>query len=69
MVGVRKLDSGTIWCLGGKPGSKGSGVPGPRLGYMPQEISLVQEFTVLNALYYFGRINGVNEDMIGKQIF
>ncbi|XP_043476598.1 ABC transporter G family member 23 isoform X2 [Leptopilina heterotoma] len=67
VVGVRRLDSGTIWCLGGKPGSKGSGVPGPRLGYMPQEISLVQEFTVLNALYYFGRINGVNEDMIEKR--
>ncbi|XP_051164491.1 ABC transporter G family member 23 isoform X2 [Leptopilina boulardi] len=67
VVGVRKLDSGTIWCLGGKPGSKGSGVPGPRLGYMPQEISLVQEFTLLNALYYFGRINGVNEDMIEKR--
>lgn len=24
--------------LGGKPGSAGSGVPGPRIGYMPQVI-------------------------------
>jgi len=35
-VGRRKLNSGDIWVLGGKPGSKGSGVPGPRIGYMPQ---------------------------------
>lgn len=30
------MNSGEIWVLGGKPGSKGSGVPGPRIGYMPQ---------------------------------
>jgi ABC-type transport system involved in cytochrome bd biosynthesis fused ATPase/permease subunit len=36
IVGRRKLNSGDIWVLGGKPGSKGSGVPGPRIGYMPQ---------------------------------
>lgn len=36
IVGRRRLNSGEIWVLGGKPGSKGSGVPGPRVGYMPQ---------------------------------
>ena len=66
VVGVKKLDSGTIWVLGGKPGTEGSGVPGPRVGYMPQEISLVQEFTVIGALYYFGRINGLKDNEIGK---
>ncbi|KAG7190251.1 hypothetical protein KM043_006370 [Ampulex compressa] len=64
VVGVRKLDSGNIWVLGGHPGTKGSGIPGPRVGYMPQEISLVEEFTVLGALYYFGRINGLDDWLI-----
>lgn len=36
IVGRKKLDSGDIWVLGGRPGEKGSGVPGPRVGYMPQ---------------------------------
>lgn len=66
VVGVRKLDSGEIWVLGGKPGTKGSGVPGPRVGYMPQEISLVEEFSVIGALYFFGRINGLENEMIGR---
>ncbi|KAL4702180.1 hypothetical protein ACJJTC_002777 [Scirpophaga incertulas] len=36
IVGRRRLNSGEIWVLGGRPGSPGSGVPGPRIGYMPQ---------------------------------
>jgi len=38
IVGRRRLNAGEIWVLGGKPGSAGSGVPGPRIGYMPQVI-------------------------------
>lgn len=36
IVGRRRLNSGEIWVLGGHPGSRGSGVPGSRIGYMPQ---------------------------------
>lgn len=36
IVGRRRLNAGEIWVLGGRPGSRGSGVPGPRIGYMPQ---------------------------------
>ncbi|XP_018355820.1 PREDICTED: ABC transporter G family member 20-like [Trachymyrmex septentrionalis] len=64
IVGIRYLDSGEVWVLGGNPGSKGSGIPGPQVGYMPQEISLVGEFTISGALYYFGRINGLNDEEI-----
>ncbi|XP_029173372.1 ABC transporter G family member 23-like isoform X2 [Nylanderia fulva] len=64
IVGVKNIDSGDIWVLGGKPGRPGSGIPGPRVGYMPQEISLVGEFTVTGALYYFGRINGLEDEEI-----
>ncbi|KAL6262617.1 hypothetical protein P5V15_005410 [Pogonomyrmex californicus] len=64
IVGVRYLNSGEIWVLGGTPGNKDSGIPGPRVGYMPQDISLVGEFTVNSALYYFGRINGLSDEEI-----
>jgi len=67
IVGVRNLSNGQIWVLGGNPGNKDSGIPGPRVGYMPQEISLIGEFTVTNALYYFGTINGLQNDEIGKR--
>ncbi|XP_058807804.1 ABC transporter G family member 20-like isoform X2 [Phymastichus coffea] len=67
VVGVRKLDQGEIWVLGGKPGQKDSGIPGPRVGYMPQEISLVREFSVIGALYYFGRINGLEDRDIDER--
>ncbi|XP_011170078.1 ABC transporter G family member 20 isoform X1 [Solenopsis invicta] len=64
IVGVRYFDTGELWVLGGTPGSKGSGIPGPRVGYMPQDISLVGEFTVRDAFYYFGRINGLDDEEI-----
>ncbi|XP_066602988.1 ABC transporter G family member 20-like [Prorops nasuta] len=67
VVGIRRLDTGELRVLGGKPGTKGSGIPGARVGYMPQEISLVGEFTVLGALYYFGRINGLEDDEIEER--
>ncbi|XP_047525989.1 ABC transporter G family member 20-like [Pieris napi] len=67
IVGRRHLDSGNIWVLGGKPGEKGSGVPGPRVGYMPQDIALVAEFTIRDALYYFGRIYGMSNKLLAER--
>ncbi|XP_050449828.1 ABC transporter G family member 23-like isoform X2 [Cataglyphis hispanica] len=64
VVGVKHIDTGEIWVLGGKPGQQGSGIPGPRVGYMPQEIGLVGEFSMSGALYYFGRINGLEDEEI-----
>ncbi|XP_022128875.2 ABC transporter G family member 20 [Pieris rapae] len=67
IVGRRHLDSGNIWVLGGKPGEKGSGFPGPRVGYMPQDIALVAEFTIRDALYYFGRIYGMSNSLLAER--
>ncbi|PNF21464.1 ABC transporter G family member 23 [Cryptotermes secundus] len=68
IVGRRKLNSGDIWVLGGKPGSKGSGVPGPRIGYMPQELSLYVEFTIRETFLYFGWVNGMTTEEIDEKI-
>ncbi|KAI5693785.1 hypothetical protein M8J75_005740 [Diaphorina citri] len=68
IVGRRRLNSGEIWVLGGKPGSKGSGVPGPRIGYMPQEIALYGEFTIRETMVYFGWINGLTTKQVNEKV-
>jgi ABC-type multidrug transport system ATPase subunit len=37
----------------------GSGVPGKRVGYMPQEIALYGEFSIRETMMYFGWIFGM----------
>nr|CAD7197218.1 unnamed protein product [Timema douglasi] len=54
IVGRRHLNTGEVLVLGGTPGTKGSGVPGRRVGYMPQETALYGEFTIQETMMYFG---------------
>lgn len=67
-MGRRRLDAGSVWVLGGRPGEPGSGVPGPRIGYMPQDVALVGELTVRETLLYFGWLFGMTDDAIGERI-
>ncbi|XP_017796299.1 PREDICTED: ABC transporter G family member 23 [Habropoda laboriosa] len=68
IVGRRRLNSGEIWVLGGRPGSKGSGVPGPRVGYMPQEIALYGEFSIRETFIYFGWCAGLTTEQVNEKI-
>ncbi|KAJ8686911.1 hypothetical protein QAD02_022705 [Eretmocerus hayati] len=68
IVGRRRLNSGEIWVLGGRPGSKGSGVPGPRIGYMPQEIALYGEFSIRETLIFFGWVAGMSTDQVDDKL-
>ncbi|XP_054005275.1 ABC transporter G family member 23-like [Hylaeus anthracinus] len=68
IVGRRRLNSGEIWVLGGRPGSKGSGVPGPRVGYMPQEIALYNEFSIRETFIYFGWNAGMTTEQIDNKL-
>lgn len=68
IVGRRRLNSGEIWVLGGKPGSKGSGVPGPRVGYMPQEIALYGEFSIRETFIYFGWCAGMTTQQADEKL-
>ncbi|KAL4148776.1 hypothetical protein QTP88_002935 [Uroleucon formosanum] len=68
IVGRRRLNAGEIWVLGGKPGSAGSGVPGPRIGYMPQEIALYGEFTIRETMQFFGMVNGMTSKQVDDKI-
>lgn len=67
-MGRRRLNSGEIWVLGGKPGTKGSGVPGNRVGYMPQEIALYGEFSIKETMMYFGWIFGMQTTEINERL-
>ncbi|XP_073823396.1 ABC transporter G family member 23 [Musca autumnalis] len=67
IVGQRQFNSGEVRVLGLKPGAPGSGIPGSRIGYMPQEIALVEEMTVKETVYYFGRIYGMKDDKIREK--
>lgn len=40
---------------------------GPRIGYMPQEIALTDEFSIKETIYYFGRIYGMSSERIGER--
>ncbi|RZC34819.1 ABC transporter G family member, partial [Asbolus verrucosus] len=68
IIGRKRLNSGEIWVLGGKPGSRGSGVPGPRVGYMPQETALYGEFTIRETLKYFGWISGMTVQQVEERL-
>uniref|UniRef100_A0A1L8DDG1 Putative abc transporter g family member 20 n=1 Tax=Nyssomyia neivai TaxID=330878 RepID=A0A1L8DDG1_9DIPT len=68
IVGRRRLNSGELWVVGGHPGSRGSGVPGPRVAYMPQELALYGEFTLQETFTFFGRINGMPQKSIEERM-
>ncbi|KAL9897531.1 ABC transporter G family member 20-like [Glossina fuscipes fuscipes] len=68
IVGRRRLDSGEIYVLGGVPGSRRSGVPGKRVGYMPQETALYDGFTIKETLLYFGWIFGMKRKTIEERL-
>lgn len=68
LVGRRRLDSGEIWVLGGHPNTRGSGVPGPRIGYMPQELALYGEFTMRETLLYFGWVAGMTTSQVDARM-
>uniref|UniRef100_A0A1B0B3C6 ABC transporter domain-containing protein n=1 Tax=Glossina palpalis gambiensis TaxID=67801 RepID=A0A1B0B3C6_9MUSC len=68
IVGRRRLEAGEIFVLGGKPGSRQSGVPGKRVGYMPQEIALYEEFTIRETMLYFGWIFAMSTREIEERL-
>jgi ABC-type multidrug transport system ATPase subunit len=62
------LNSGEILVLGNEPGTPESGVPGPRVGYMPQELALFGDFTIKETLQYFGRIYNLRAAFVDSQL-
>ncbi|XP_065914567.1 ABC transporter G family member 20-like [Dysidea avara] len=54
-LGFLRQNSGVITVLGKYPGSRGGNhIPGRDLGYMPQDIGLVPQFSIMETMYFFG---------------
>jgi len=68
IVGLQSLDCGELLVFGNKPGKFQSGIPGRRVGYMPQELCLYEEFTMKETIEYLGRIYELPNVFVKSQI-
>lgn len=53
---------GSIRVFGEEPGSVRSEVPGHDVGYMPQEIALYEEFTIMQNLNFYGKLHNMSAE-------
>lgn len=56
ITGRNKPTSGKVTVFNKTPGTAGSNIPGPIIGYMPQEISLFPDFTIEETLLFFSNL-------------
>ena len=61
LVGRLHVDSGSIKVFGCNSGAT---VPGPLIGYMPQELALFPDFTIRETLCFFARLFGMKDKKI-----
>ena len=61
------MDSGNIQVNGKLPGDRSNGLPGQLVGYMPQDISLYQEFTIRETFQFFGRLHKIKTDLVKER--
>lgn len=47
---------------------KNASLIGPRIGYMPQDIALVDELTIQETIFYFGRIYDMDDERIRQRL-
>ncbi|ODN04362.1 ABC transporter G family member 23 [Orchesella cincta] len=70
IVGLRNWDSGDIFVFGSRPGTKGTGMLGRRLGFMPQEIALYDQLSIKEMIEYYGRLyNMADKDVADQLLF
>jgi ABC-type multidrug transport system ATPase subunit len=68
VIDLIKPDSGEVKVFGEHLGTRNSHIPGRNVGYMPQEICLLDYFSIKEHAYYFGKINGMKSDDIQKNL-
>ncbi|OQR77411.1 ABC transporter G family member 20-like, partial [Tropilaelaps mercedesae] len=56
IVGRKGPQSGQVRVFDQIPGTPGAFIPGPGVGYMPQELTLYPEFTIYETLLFFGKV-------------
>ena len=65
---MKQLDDGTINVLGQDVSYENPSKFPHRIGYMPQETSLVPELTIKETLNYFGNINQMNPTLLKQRL-
>jgi len=68
VVGRLKPNEGYVRIFGYQPGEAGSEIPGPGIGYMPQEIAVYDDFTIEETLIYFARLYRLSRKEIKERI-
>ncbi|CAG2183930.1 unnamed protein product, partial [Oppiella nova] len=68
IIGRIKPDQGYVRIFGYQPNEPGSQIPGPAIGYMPQEIAVYDDFTIEETLLYFGRLFRLNPRFLKERI-
>ncbi|XP_022701989.1 ABC transporter G family member 20-like isoform X5 [Varroa jacobsoni] len=56
IVGRKTPQCGQVRVFEQVPGTTGAFIPGPGVGYMPQELTLYPEFTIYETLLFFGKV-------------
>ena len=67
ILGRKPLESGAISVFEGKPGDRRLGLPGPLVGFMPQDICLYQEFTIKETFEYFGKLQKMEKKILKEK--
>ena len=67
-MGRLQPNSGDIRIFGSQPGSHECNIPGPGVGYMPQDLGLYLNLKIDELLAYFGKIYSMNETEITERI-
>lgn len=62
IVGTKKLDSGSISILNSSVGANKL-----KIGFMPQDFSVMEEFTIKELIFFFGTIYGLSSRDIQKK--
>ncbi|KAG9511160.1 ABC transporter G family member 23, partial [Fragariocoptes setiger] len=68
ITGRNRPSSGKVNVFGKTPGSSGSNIPGPIIGYMPQEISLFPDFTIEETLLFFSKLYRLDRDRAMERV-
>lgn len=67
ICGLLEVEYGSVKLFGYAPGTLSSGVPGPGIGYMPQELALQSDLTIGEMFAFYGRLCLLNEKTIANQ--
>lgn len=68
VVGQLTPTEGWVKVFGFQPNQPGSQIPGPAIGYMPQELAVYEDFTIKETLWYFGRLYRIPNKVIKERI-